>query len=198
MTGAGATAIEHQVQEIVGEIEFLHGRFFKRATADLVQLAHEIADTVRNDGHVLVFGTGTSSLVAQALAVGLSFRVSLNRPAVPVLALGGDGALVSVLAEDLAVEEMFARPIEALGRKGDMAIAISVDGNSPAALRGLVRAKENGLRTAALLGKDGGRIKNYAGSSLVVESGRVARVHELHLTCAHILAQLVERLLFPL
>ena len=198
MTRAGATTIEHQVQEIVGEIGFLHERFFKRATADLVQLAHETADTVRNEGHVLVFGTGTSGLVAQALALGLSFRLSLNRPAVPALALGGDGALVSALAEDLAVEEMFARQIDALGRKGDLAIAISADGNSAASLRGLVRAKENGLRTAALLGKDGGRLKNYAGTSLVVESGRVARVHEIHLTCAHILAQLVERLLFPL
>lgn len=198
MTRAGATTIDHQVQEIVGEIGFLQERFFKRATADLVQLAHETADTVRNEGHVLVFGTGTSGLVAQALALGLSFRLSLNRPAVPALALGGDGALVSALAEDLAVEEMFARQIDALGRKGDLAIAISADGNSAASLRGLVRAKENGLRTAALLGKDGGRLKNYAGTSLVVESGRVARVHEIHLTCAHILAQLVERLLFPL
>jgi len=198
MFNAGATTIENQVHEIVGEIEFLQGRFFKRATADLVQMAHDAADTVRNDGHVLVFGTGTSGLVAQALALGLSFRLSLNRPAVPALALGADGALLSGLAEDLAVEEMFARQIDALGRKGDMAIAISADGNSAAALRGLVQARENGLRTAALLGKDGGRIKNYAGASLVVESGRVARVHEIHLTCAHILAQLVERLLFPL
>ncbi len=105
---------------------------------------------------------------------------------------------MGALAEHLAIENLFSQQIQALGRKGDLALAISWNGDSPAALGGLVQAREAGLNTAALLGRDGGKIKNYTSQALVVEAERPAPVHAVHFKAAHILVQLVERILFSL
>jgi D-sedoheptulose 7-phosphate isomerase len=194
----GGSIIEHQIREIVEELTFIQERFFKRSSDDVVRLAQRIADTFRNQGRLIIFGTGVSGHISQILASSLIHRVAVNRPPLPAMALTADGALLSGIAEDRAPEEVFSRPIEALGRKQDMALAISCDGDSPATLRGLVRARESGMETAAILGKDGGKIKNYTELSLVVEAERPARVHEVHLIAVQVLAQIVERKLFSL
>jgi D-sedoheptulose 7-phosphate isomerase len=195
----GGPIIEHQIREIVEELSFIQERFFKRSSDEVVRLAQRIADTFRNQGRLLVFGTGISGHISQILASSLIHRVAVSRPPLPAIALTADGALLSGIAEDRAPEEVFSRQIEALGRnKQDMALAISCDGDSPATLRGLVRARESGLETAAILGKDGGKMKNYTELSLVVEAERPARVHEVHLIAVQVLAQIVERKLFSL
>ena len=194
----GDPPIDHIVQEAAEELAFIQERFFDLRTSDLVALAQRLADTFRNDGRLLVFGTGTSGVVAQALAGVLTHRPGINRPPLPALALNTDGALMGALAEHLAIENLFSQQIQALGRKGDLALAISWNGDSPAALGGLVQAREAGLTTAALLGRDGGKIKNYTAQALVVEAERPAPVHAVHLMAAHILVQLVERILFSL
>ncbi len=163
-----------------------------------MQLAGRVANTFRADGRLLVIGTGASGSLAQILAGALNHRVGVNRPPLAAMALTADGALLSGLAEDASVEELFSRQIEAMGRKGDMVVAFSADGDSPACLRGLVQARESGLSTAAFLGRDGGRIKNYTEQALVVDAEKPARVHEVHLVAAQILAQMVERQLFSL
>jgi len=157
-----------------------------------------VANTFRNEGRLFVFGTGASGNVAQILAGNLTHRVAVSRPPLPAIALNTDGPLLGAIAERDSADEIFSRQLEALAQKGDMALAFSPDGESPAALRALVFARENDLVTAAFLGRDGGRIKNYTDLALVVEAESPARVHEVHLIAAQILAQLVERQIFSL
>lgn len=160
-------------------------------------LAERMADTFRDGGRILIFGTGTSGHVARILANGLTHGLDVDRPPLPAVALNCDAALLGVLAEKTSAGELFTRQIEALGGKGDMALAFSWDGDSPATLGGLARARETGMHTAAILGRDGGKIKNYTGRVLVVEAKRQARIHEVHLVAAQMLIQFVERRLFP-
>ena len=143
-------------------------------------------------------GTGTSGQVAQVLASAFTHQIAVKRPPLPAIALNTDGSQISGLAESVCVEDMFTRQVQALGNKGDMVVAFSWDGESPAALRALVAARESGLETAAFLGRDGGKMKNYTELAVVVEAEKPGRVHEVHLVAAHIVAQLVERRLFSL
>lgn len=194
----GDSIIDNQVKEIFEELRFIQERFFTHCTGDLVRLAGRVADTFRQGGRLLTLGTGTSGHVARILANALTHRIVVNRPPLPALALSCDTSLLGHLAERTSAGEMFTRQVEALGRKGDLVIAFSWDGDSPAALGALVRARESGLETGAFLGRDGGKIKNYTELALVVEAETPARIHEVHLMAAQILAQLVERHLFPL
>ena len=191
-------AIDHLVKEAFEELRFIQERFFSLCTGDLVRLADRVAGTFRQGGRLVTFGTGTSGHLAQILANALTHKIAVNRPPLPALALSCDASLLGDLAERTSAEELFTRQMEALGRRGDMALAFSWDGDSPATLGALVRARESGLETAALLGRDGGKIKNYTDLALVVEAEKPARVHEVHLVAAQVLAQLVERHLFPL
>lgn len=143
-------------------------------------------------------GTGVSGHIAQILAGSLTHRISIGRPPLPAVALGTDASLISAIVEHSSTDSIFSHQLEALGSKGDMVIAFSSDGDSPAVLHALVQAREAGLATAAFLGRDGGKMKNYTEMSLVVEAQRSAPVHEVHLAAAQILAQLVERRLFSL
>ena len=132
----------------------------------------------------------------------------MDHPAVAeVVACHGRGAVTRAAREAIdaaraAVQADQQAPsldiIAAQARKGDMVIAFSRDGESPACTKALVAAREANLVTAAFLGRDGGTMKNYVDHALVVEAEHPARVHEVHLAAAQILAQLVERKLFPL
>ena len=171
------------------ELRFIQERFLSRCSDDLIRLADRIANVFRQGGQLITFGTDTSSHLARILAHALTHRTAIERPPLPTIALGLDTSVPA---------DMFARQMEAFGRKGDLALAFSWDGNSPDTLGALVRARESGLETAALLGRDGGKIKNYTELALVVDANNPARVHEVHLAAAHMLAHLVERHLFPL
>lgn len=190
--------MEHQVKEILDDLRFIQDRFFTRSTGELVLLADRVANTFRSQGQLLVFGTGPSNLIARILVDAFVHRVAASRPPLAAVALGTDAALMSGIGEESSLDEALARQLAAQARKGDMVIAFSRDGESPACTRALVAAREANLPTAAFLGRDGGVMKNYADHALVVEAEHPARVHEVHLAAAQILAQLVERKLSPL
>ena len=189
--------MDHQVTEIVDDLRFIQERFFSRATPDLVSLADRIANVFREDGRLYIFGTGPSNLIGRILVDALVHRIAVKRPPMAALALGTDAALMSGIGEQSALDEVLARQLISLARKGDMALAFSVDGESPATIKALVAAREAGLPTAAFLGRDGGHMRNYADHALVVEAEHPARIQEVHLAAAQILAELVERKLFP-
>ncbi len=188
--------MEHQVKEIVDDLRFIQDRFFARSTSDLVALAERIANVFRAEGRLFVFGTGPSNLIARILVDGLVHQVGMNRPPLAAVALGTDAALMSGIGEMDSLENALSRQLQAQARKGDMVLAFSADGESPACTRALVAAREAGLPTAAFLGRDGGHMKSFSDQPLVVEAEHAARVHEVHLVAAHVLAQMIERKLF--
>jgi D-sedoheptulose 7-phosphate isomerase len=147
---------------------------------------------VRGGGKILFFGNGGSAADAQHLATELTVRYKSNRKAIAAIALTTDTSALTAIGNDLGFDELFARQIEALGRPGDVAIAISTSGKSANIIRGLKQAKAMGLVAAALGGKGGGDMLGIADPLLIVPSDTTARIQEMHITLGQMLCGALE------
>jgi D-sedoheptulose 7-phosphate isomerase len=148
--------------------------------------------SLRGGGKLLLFGNGGSAADAQHLATELTIRYKSDRPAIAAIALTTDTSALTAAANDLGFEHVFARQIEALGRRGDIAIGISTSGKSANITAGLRQAKAQGLVTAALSGKGGGDLNGLADHLLVVPSDTTARIQEMHIALGQMLCGAVE------
>ena len=149
--------------------------------------------TLKGGGKILFFGNGGSAADAQHLATELVARYVSDRKALRALALTTDTSALTAIGNDYGFERLFARQIEALGRKGDLAIGITTSGNSPNVLRGLETAKAMGLGAAALTGGSGGAVKKIASPCLIVPAAATARIQEMHITIGQMLCAAIER-----
>ena len=143
-------------------------------------------------GKLLTFGNGGSAADAQHIATELTVRFTRNRRALPAIALTTDTSALTAIGNDFGFEELFARQVEALCRKGDVVIGISTSGNSENVVRGLAKAKELGATTVALGGGDGGRMVEFADHAILVPSTHTARIQEMHILIGHILVGAIE------
>ncbi|MBN6051657.1 SIS domain-containing protein [Nonomuraea sp. RK-328] len=160
----------------------------------LTACAAAMAAAFRAGGTLFAFGNGGSSTDAQAVAQ--VFRTpGRDCAAVPAICLTGDAALLTALANDVAFEVVFARQLAALGRPGDVAMALSTSGGSVNVLRGLEQARRAGMVTVGLAGGGGGRMaeEGLADHLFVVPSSSVHRVQEAQTTLCHVLRELVGR-----
>ena len=140
---------------------------------------------------VLVFGNGGSAADAQHFAAELVGRYERERRAWPAIALTTDTSALTAIGNDYGFDRVFARQVEALGKKGDVAIGISTSGNSPNVLKALAVANDRGMITVALTGK-GGKAGAMAAHHIAVAEERTARVQEVHATVLHVICELVE------
>lgn len=147
---------------------------------------------IRGGGKILLFGNGGSAGDAQHLATELTIRYKTNRAAIAAIALTTDTSALTAAGNDLGFERIFSRQIEALGRPGDIAFAISTSGKSPNIIAALKQAKAMGLVTAALGGKGGGDMVGLADHLLVVPSDTTARIQEMHITLGQMLCGALE------
>ncbi len=148
--------------------------------------------SLRAGGKLMFFGNGGSAADAQHLATELSVRYKANRAAIAALALTTDTSALTAAGNDLGFEHVFARQIEALGKPGDVAIAISTSGQSPNVIAGLKQARAMKLITAALGGKGGGGLEGLADHLLVVPSDTTARIQEMHIVLGQMLCGAIE------
>lgn len=148
--------------------------------------------SLRAGGKLMFFGNGGSAADAQHLATELTIRYKQNRAAIAALALTTDTSALTAASNDLGFERVFARQIEALGRPGDVAIAISTSGKSPNILAALRQARTMGLVTAAFGGKGGGDMAGLADHLLIVPSDTTARIQEMHITLGQMLCGAIE------
>ena len=148
--------------------------------------------SLRGGGKLLFFGNGGSAADAQHLATELAVRYKQDRPAIAALALTTDTSALTAAGNDLGFERVFARQIEAVGRPGDIAIAISTSGTSPNILAALREAKARKLVTAGFGGKDGGAMVGLADHLLIVPSHTTARIQEMHITLGQMLCGAIE------
>jgi D-sedoheptulose 7-phosphate isomerase len=189
------TPFQAEIRRARAEHGRLVGAFLDAHATDLARLAEWSAATLRDGGKLLLFGNGGSAAQAQHLAAELVNRLELPRRALAALALTVDGAVLSSVANDADFRQVFARQIEALGRAGDLALALSTSGASPNVVEGLRAAGRLGLRSAALLGRDGGEAAGEADLALVVPGEETARIQEVQLFAGHLLCHRIERLL---
>ena len=157
-----------------------------------------LAECVANGGKLLFCGNGGSAADAQHLAAELvvRFRSSVNRPAIAAMALTVDPSIMTAGGNDIGFDNVFARQVEAIGRKEDVLIGISTSGNSQNVLNAIHAAQEKSMKTIALLGGDGGEIIKSADHSLVVTSFTTARIQEAHITVGHIWCEIIEEVNF--
>jgi len=165
----------------------------------LLAMAARSTACLAEGGKLLFAGNGGSAGDSQHLATELVVRLSATRerPALAALALTTDSSLLTACANDYSFDMVFLRQVEALGRPGDLLVALSTSGNSPNVVAAARRARELGLGVLGLCGGDGGRLAPLCDHALVVPARDAGRVQELHITAGHILVELVEEGLFP-
>jgi D-sedoheptulose 7-phosphate isomerase len=169
-------------------------------SADLIHLAGQASEALvralKQGNKVLLFGNGGSAADAQHIAAEFVGRFGFNRPALPALALSVNGSSVTAIGNDYSFDKIFSRQVEAFGRAGDVAIAISTSGNSPNVLEAVLAARKIGVRTIALTGRSGGRLKDNADYCICVPSEHTPRIQECHILIGHIISELVEQEIF--
>jgi D-sedoheptulose 7-phosphate isomerase len=155
-----------------------------------------VAECFRKGNKLLIFGNGGSSTDAMHFAEELTGKFRKDRQPLPAISLT-DPSHITCVANDYGFEEVFARGVEALGKTGDIAIGISTSGNSENVIRALDKAKELGMITVALIGMDGGKLKNICDYEILVPGKTTDRIQELHITVLHVIIETIERILFP-
>ncbi len=139
------------------------------------------AKTLRQGGKILFFGNGGSAADAQHLATELTVRFIKDRAPIAAIALTTDSSALTAIGNDYGFDHLFSRQIEALGKKGDMAVGISTSGKSKNVLNGLRKAREIGITTVALGGGDGGELASCSDLALIVPSKITAHIQEMHI-----------------
>ncbi|HKP85925.1 MAG TPA: D-sedoheptulose 7-phosphate isomerase [Blastocatellia bacterium] len=173
-------------------------RAFFDSHAEAVALAARLLiESIHAGGKVLVFGNGGSAADAQHIAAELVNRLNYDRPPIAAIALTTDTSILTSVANDLAFDELFERQLRALARAGDVAIAISTSGNSPNVLRAVEAARELGVKTIGLTGREGGKLAPLVDLALIVETESTQHIQETHITIGHILCELIEEAIYP-
>jgi D-sedoheptulose 7-phosphate isomerase len=161
------------------------------------QFAKAAAQTLERGGLLMSCGNGGSMCDAMHFAEEWTGRFRGNRKALAAVAFA-DPSQLTCIANDFGFEEVFARQVEALGKPGDLLVAISTSGNSPNILRACEVAKARGVRTVGLLGKGGGQLKGRVDIPIIVPIAQTSdRIQEVHIKVLHIVIEAVERLMFP-
>jgi D-sedoheptulose 7-phosphate isomerase len=165
--------------------------------ASVRRFAKAAAEALRSGGRLLSCGNGGSMCDAMHFAEEWTGRFRGDRAALPAIAFS-DPSQLTCIANDFGFDEVFARQVEALGREGDLLVAISTSGNSPNCLRAIDVAKRKGLTVVGLLGKGGGKMKPLVDIPIVVPLAQTSdRIQEVHIKVLHIVIEAVEREMFP-
>jgi D-sedoheptulose 7-phosphate isomerase len=196
--GPALQSFEEKIRAMAAESLDAKRRFFEQSSADVARATQMIIAALRAGGKLLIFGNGGSAADAQHLAAELAFKMGRERAALPALALTTDTSLLTAISNDRSFDFVFARQIQALGRKGDIALAISTSGNSPNVIEAVKQAREMEIKTIALLGAGGGKVAELVDLPLVVPHGDTPRIQETHIAAGHIICQLIEDELCPL
>ncbi|MGH7899691.1 MAG: D-sedoheptulose-7-phosphate isomerase [Candidatus Binatia bacterium] len=186
-------AIRRSFQEsIAAKNQFLNDNL-----SILVAVVEVIAARLLAGNKLLFFGNGGSAADAQHLACEFVNRFMLERPPLPAIALSTDTSILTSIGNDYGFVEVFAKQVKALGREGDVAVALSTSGNSPNVLRAVEVSKKKGLVTIALTGGDGGKLAALVDHHLCVTGSKLTpRIQETHIVAGHVICEMVDRKLF--
>jgi D-sedoheptulose 7-phosphate isomerase len=163
---------------------------------DIKVLAQLLIDTIKGGNKLMIFGNGGSAADAQHMAAEFVNRFLIDRPPLAAIALTTDTSILTSIGNDFSYDDIFAKQIQALGKEGDLALGISTSGNSPNVLTAIEVAKQMGIKTAALTGGSGGKLKEMTDLTLNVPSKITPAIQEAHLWVEHLLCQIVDEALY--
>ena len=166
---------------------------FREQLPAIQAVADELIRRLDAGGVLYTYGNGGSAADAQHLVGELIGRYLRERRPLPAVALIGDAAVVSCIANDYSYEDVFARQVRALVRTGDMVVGFSTSGTSPTVVNGLVAARANGACSVAFTSVRGSELADAADLAVVVPAEETARIQEMHLLALHLISELVDR-----
>lgn len=151
-----------------------------------------LTDCLARGGKLMFCGNGGSAADSQHLAAELTGRFMKDRRPLAGLALSTDSSALTCIGNDYSFDDVFVRQLQALGRAGDGLVAISTSGQSANVIRAVRAARELGITTVGLLGRDGGALRSICDTAIVVPGQVTARIQEAHLLIGHTLCGLIE------
>lgn len=170
--------------------------FFAEHAAFIAETALAMAVAIARGNKLLICGNGGSAADAQHLAAEFVNRFMIDRPSLPAMALTTDSSILTAIGNDFSFDYIFSKQVEALGRPGDMLIAISTSGNSVNIINALKTARERSVSTLGLGGGNGGEMAPLCDRLLAVDGKHTALIQEIHITVGHLLCGLTDYYLF--
>ncbi|RLC05536.1 MAG: phosphoheptose isomerase [Deltaproteobacteria bacterium] len=183
------------IQQSVEESIRAKKDFFAKHIEQIESCASVMSDRFKKDGKILLFGNGGSAADCQHIAAEFVNRFQMERKPLPAIALTTDTSIITSISNDYSYEDIFFKQLQAIGKKGDIALGITTSGNSPNVIKAIKEAKEMGLIIVGFSGNKG-KLKALSDFSFCVDSDTTARIQEVHILLAHILCDLTERILF--
>jgi D-sedoheptulose 7-phosphate isomerase len=165
---------------------------YARDAARIERIADLIAKAALRGRTIFWAGNGGSAAEAQHFAAELVVRFARSRRALPSIALHADTSILTAAANDFGFDRVFARPIEALGRRGDVLVALTTSGRSRNVIAAVGEGRRRGLRVIGMTGASGASFARRCDEAIVVPSGETARVQEVHLLVGHIVCDRAE------
>jgi D-sedoheptulose 7-phosphate isomerase len=162
-------------------------------SSEIQKAIDSISSCINAGKKIVLFGNGGSAADSQHIAAEFLGRFLEERKSLPAIALSTDTSTITSLSNDYSYEIIFQRQCESLVESGDVVIGISTSGNSKNVENGLKLSHEKGATTIALLGNNGGKIKDIVDISIIVNSSSTPRIQEAHRTIYHIICELVEK-----
>jgi len=172
--------------------------FLRDNVEALTQAIDSIVAAFKRGNKLLLFGNGGSAADAQHIAAEFVNRFRIERPPLPAIALTTDSSALTSIANDYDYSQVFAKQVTALGKAGDVALAISTSGNAANVLAAIRACKTLKITTIGLTGGSGGKMAGQVDHLLSVSEGRnTARIQETHILIGHVICELVDAQLFP-
>ena len=179
-------------QNQLTEHELVIKKVKENLESNFLEIVNICYKSIQNENKLIFFGNGGSASDAQHLSTELTVRFSKNRRAIPALSLVTDTSTISAISNDLGFEFLFSRQIEALGRKGDVAIGITTSGKSKNVIMGLKYAKKNGLKTISFTGKNIKNIEKISDAIISIPAINTSRIQESHILVGQMLCNALE------
>ena len=162
----------------------------------IVEVCRLCVELYRGKNKTILAGNGGSAADAQHIAAELVGRYGFDRPSIPSLALTTDTSNLTAIGNDYGYDKVFSRQLEGMGQEGDIFFGISTSGNSKNIINAFEVAKQKGIKTIALVGRDGGEMAKMADIALVVPSDSTPRIQESHILIGHIICDIIEKEIF--
>lgn len=186
------------INEINGTIKALQSVMTPDLLASIDPVAQALTDCLRSGGKLLIMGNGGSAADAQHIAAELVGRYKVERPGLAAIALSTDSSILTAWSNDYSYETVFSRQVEALAKPGDVVWGLSTSGNSCNVVRAFEAAREMGVITFGLLGRDGGKLAPLSDLAITVPLKATDQIQTAHLLIYHALCAYLDEAFLPL